>query len=176
MYLDVSKPDEIYIRNPQIRSVIPIKRFYEEYGEQWADRVLYAIYLVHDPLSPYRRTIVNPDIKELRKNIKKEFFSEEEDWANFNWFNFRNLEKAYNEQRPKELQELEKLWVKLTQCQVYVDNIIPGEDMSIKDLRAEISAMKELWSDYLTIKKASQESSSSGGVGYGGQHKNIFGA
>ncbi len=140
MYLDVSQPTKIYQRNPQLRSLIPIKRYYEEQGEEWADRIIYAIYLVYDPMSPYRRTLSEVSDKELRAQVKKDFFEVEEDFAKFNWLEVRNLEKSYKTQIPKEVKELDRLYTKLLSYHDHVDNLNPLE-MKMVDIQKWVYAI-----------------------------------
>ena len=172
MYLDVSEPEKILKRNPQLRSIISIKRFYEENGEEWGDRVIHAVYLVHDPLSPYRRTPTQISSKKLRAQVKKDLF-EGDDFSKLNWFDIQNIEKAYKQQVPKEVKELDKLFVKLTEYQEYIDELSPPT-MSLKNIREEIKALKEAWEDYFELKRKCLDSGQEKSAGYGGTHQNIL--
>lgn len=173
MYLDVSHPDEIWRRNPQLRTEVVFKRLVEQEGEEWANRVIYAIYLVHDPLSPYRRTLSEPVVKDLRKSIKGEFFSDPEDFSKFNWFTYKNLEKSYKNQIPKELKEWNECWMKYMECVTYFKELSP-EDKGIQYIQKEGAALAEMKREFLELKKQILDSSESDSDMYGGEYGNIY--
>ena len=175
-FLNVNFPDDIWGKNPHLRSLKKARKFYEQedVDEDWFNRVYYAIYLVYDPMSPYR-TVEN-DLKKLRATVKQDYFEEPEDFARFNWFTYRGISEEYSKESVvKEVQQLEKLFTRLTDYQRVLDKNKPESVGDIVEDKKAVDALAGMWKDYFNLKKeceASQKNDST--TGYGGSHKNMF--
>ena len=175
MRVDVSQPANIWQRNPHLHSFPKAKRFFQTYGEDWFNKVYYAIYLVYDPLSPLRKPHNHTDLTSLRKTVKRDYF-QGEDYKKFNWSSCNQLGKEYASNIiSREKRELEKLFKKLLEAQKVVDAAKITDVGEIKAIGNAIEIMYDLWERYYALDKIAKEQESQGTVkGFGGQKQNLL--
>jgi len=171
MYLDISEPDNIWVKNPQLRLLKKATRLYETEGEKWFNRVYHAIYMVYDPLSPFRKTTT--DEVELRREIKQSYFAEDE-YSRMNWQKLKGVAAEFKE---KSITKEAKLFAELEK--VLKEDIQFVKDFSpegIKDIGVRREAMKHVkdaWKDYTDAKREAENANTQSGSKYGSTHSNL---
>lgn len=173
MYLNTNNPNNIWQDNPQLRALTYASKFCKDEGEEWFNKVYYAIYLVYDPMSAFRKG--SSDVKELRAEVKSSFF-EGEEFSKFNWNEYRTLTKEYKE---KSLSKEARLFLEIEEA-VEADGELlktfrSAELEDIKRRSDAMSAYKKLTGDFKEAKKNMMDAAqNSSGSKYGGTHGNIL--
>lgn len=173
MYLDVSVPEDIWGKNPQIHILRNVKIWYEKVGEEVFNNIYYCVYLVHDPLSEMRRTTT--DEVELRKEVKAHHASEEA-LPYFNWAELRPLCAEYKKNSiTKEAKRFARLEEKVEQAEKFISKFKIEELGHIEDLDKAMKSFANLSNSCATAKKTAMEANKKdGGAMYGKVHGNIF--
>lgn len=171
MYLDISEPNDIWRKNPQLQLLKKAKKLYEEEGEEWFNRVYHAVYMVYDPLSDFRKTTI--DEIQLRREIKEGFFAEEE-YSRMNWQKLRGLVAEYQiHSVTKEAKLFARLEKVLHEDTKLVEEFTPDNIKEIGVRREAMKNMRESWADYAAAKKEAMSINKQGGSQYGNTHENL---